>query len=375
MKGLIILLSFWSCVVGNGHKLPVCSKSRNVSFRRLCKISVKYPTYPFIVQPKITIGEVLDIDEMEKSMTVSMETMLLWNDSLVSVEGNITNTNGSVWLKIDGDDHSELYWPKIKFINQRETKRLQLYGDEKSKFQYFWFKPPHYFEYAEYHVVTIGCNFNSNSYPFDHLECSVTFFNPELTDELFIWKPVSLSIKDQSLNQSKVEATIPKNGLPFDISVQALDSSKTSSLGYEYNTAGLLIKFKRNNAWTLITGYFGPTALYSLLSTLSFVIKKSQIAGRMGMLVTLFLISTNSYNSVDAPEDRGVSFIEIWMLGTHLPLLFALVEYGIILGMDKMSTKTCNAKKWDIISLIFVICYHLVFQLSFWLFAYFNQSK
>ena len=202
------------------------------------------------------------------------------------------------------------------------------------------------------------------------------FFNPEVDEASLFWRPVSLTIKDQqqTMNCSKVDVPIPENGLPFDITVQTLDSNKTSSLGYVYNTAGLLIKFKRNNAWTLITGYFGPTALYSLLSTLSFVIKKSQIAGRMGMLVTLFLISTNSYNSVDAPEDRGVSFIEIWMLGTHLPLLFALVEYGIILGMDKMSKKTCNAKKWDIISLIFVLCYHLVFQLSFWLFAYLNQK-
>ena len=49
------------------------------------------------------------------------------------------------------------------------------------------------------------------------------------------------------------------------------------------------------------------------------MIPKEQLAGRMGMMVTLSLISTNSYNSLDAPEDRGISFLEIWMLGTHFP--------------------------------------------------------
>ena len=52
------------------------------------------------MQPKITIGEVLDIDEMEKSMTVSMETLLLWNDTLVSVEGNNTSVNQRYFISL-----------------------------------------------------------------------------------------------------------------------------------------------------------------------------------------------------------------------------------------------------------------------------------
>ena len=276
-----------------------------------------------------------------------------------------------MWYKIEGEDHTELRWPKIKFVNQRQTKRLELFGDFKSKFQYFWYKPPHHLEYAEYHIVTVGCSFSSTSYPFDSLECPLEFFNPELTLGQMIFSQVILQVDKHLFNQSE-DIQLPNNGLSFDISVKSLEPNKTRSLGYEYDTAGLLFKFRRNNAWTLITGYFGPTAIYSLLSSLSFVIKKSQIAGRMGMLVTLFLISTNSYNSVDAPEDRGVSFIEIWMIGTHLPLMFALIEYGIILGSDKLSGKKWNHKKWDIVSLIGVVIYQIVFQLSFWVFAYLN---
>ena len=52
----------------------------------------------------------------------------------------------------------------------------------------------------------------------------------------------------------------------------------------------------------------------------------------MGLAVTLFLISFNVYNSVKAPPNRGFSYVDIWMLGMEFPILFAIVEYSIILG-------------------------------------------
>ena len=51
--------------------------------------------------------------------------------------------------------------------------------------------------------------------------------------------------------------------------------------------------------------------------------------------MTLYLISTNVYNSVDAPPGRGFSYIEIWMVGTQFPILLALCEYGLILCLKK----------------------------------------
>ena len=62
----------------------------------------------------------------------------------------------------------------------------------------------------------------------------------------------------------------------------------------------------------------------------------------MGMIVTLYLISANVYNSVEAPSGRGFSPIEIWMLGTQIPILLALFEYGFVLYLKKIDMKTKN---------------------------------
>ena len=107
----------------------------------------------------------------------------------------------------------------------------------------------------------------------------------------------------------------------------------------------------------------------------------------MGMILTLYLISANVYNSVDAPKNRGFSFIEIWMIGTQIPILLALCEYGFILHLKKIAEKPCDQvkrinqddlgqlldekiKKLDYASLIFTLLYFIIFVSVYSIIAY-----
>ena len=81
------------------------------------------------------------------------------------------------------------------------------------------------------------------------------------------------------------------------------------------------------------------------------------------MIVTLYLISANVYNSVDAPKNRGFSYIEIWMLGSQFPILLALFEYGLILlfkKVDKMSDM--QIKRLDFVAMIISFSIFLTFS-------------
>ena len=62
-----------------------------------------------------------------------------------------------------------------------------------------------------------------------------------------------------------------------------------------------------------------------------------KVPGRIGIIVTLYLISWNVYNSVNAPKSRGFSNIELWMLGTQIPIMLALLEYGFVLHLKKIT--------------------------------------
>ena len=62
----------------------------------------------------------------------------------------------------------------------------------------------------------------------------------------------------------------------------------------------------------------------------------------MGMLVTLYLMLINSHNSVEAPSSRGFSNVEVWFIGTQIPLAFGIIEYGGILSMRRFSKISDN---------------------------------
>ena len=64
----------------------------------------------------------------------------------------------------------------------------------------------------------------------------------------------------------------------------------------------------------------------------------------MGLLITLDLIVTNVYNSVDAPSKRGFSYIEIWMIGVHIPILLGILEYAFLLTLKKYFQGNINTK-------------------------------
>ena len=66
-------------------------------------------------------------------------------------------------------------------------------------------------------------------------------------------------------------------------------------------------------------------------------------------MITLELITTNTYNSVKAPSGRGFSYIEIWLLGVQIPIILAIVEYGILLTMKRMQKKDNSQVKIQVI--------------------------
>ena len=66
-------------------------------------------------------------------------------------------------------------------------------------------------------------------------------------------------------------------------------------------------------------------------------VKHFQVPGRMGMLVTLYLMLINSHNSVEAPSGRGFSNIEVWFIGIQAPIAFGIIEYGAILALKRFS--------------------------------------
>ena len=103
------------------------------------------------------------------------------------------------------------------------------------------------------------------------------------------------------------------------------------------------------------------------------------------MLVMLSLICYTTYANADAPPVRGFSHIELWMIGMLVPILVAIIEYGVTLCLyrywelkeleqkvfvkGQMKIPDSNKKvltfKIDMTALFISIIYYVIFFISY----------
>ena len=105
----------------------------------------------------------------------------------------------------------------------------------------------------------------------------------------------------------------------------------------------------------------------------------------MAMLLTILLISTTIYGGVEAPPQRGMSYIEIWIVGMQIPTLIAIFESGYALlryrrqkkfqesvqTMDSIeeTSESVDIRLYDIVTCVILIAYFLLFQIIYWMVA------
>ena len=159
--------------------------------------------------------------------------------------------------------------------------------------------------------------------------------------------------------------------------VQTLKPFLKLDFGYNYSYTGFTIHLERIYDGRLKGGFVIPTTILAGLSIISFLIDPEKVPGRTGFLLTISLIITSLYMAIEAPNDRGFSKVEAWMCGVQSAVMFALVEYGVILTLHKyrmiidingkMNTEKV-IKMIDTFSLFFSMISFVSFYIVFWLF-------
>ncbi len=220
-------------------------------------------------------------------------------------------------------------------------------------------------------------------FPFDSHECEIYMVN---------WLGASYRVR---LNRPKIYTFDPLSGteiggyefnkttgkVNYDFTFKSMESADFFENGVNYTMSKIRIEFKRNGKGKakIFSGYHISSVIFALLSLVSYLIDSDQVPGRMGLLITLSLIMINSYNSADAPSNRGFSSIEIWFIGTLTPVLFGIAEFGSLLAIKKFrpsktfafGDKELSSQEFmrivDFISLMFMLSFLIVFNLVYWL--------
>ena len=79
--------------------------------------------------------------------------------------------------------------------------------------------------------------------------------------------------------------------------------------------------------------YYLPSGLFVVVSWVSFLIPPEVVPGRMALLVTLFLVLINIFNTITnvSPNTEGMTAIASWMIACMFFVFGALLAYATIL--------------------------------------------
>ena len=135
----------------------------------------------------------------------------------------------------------------------------------------------HNLEYYETLKITSYCSFEFSNFPFDGHKCELIFGSGGggVAD-----KEMKLSRPTIIYNQTKSkENAIPifSTNVPFLIKAESIEPLTYHMNGHNYSYAGIRLSLKRNNLGLLFGSFYGPTAIFSILSIFSYNINVDMV--------------------------------------------------------------------------------------------------
>lgn len=228
-------------------------------------------------------------------------------------------------------------------------------------------------------TVTLSCRMQFNEFPFDTQICHMNFYNLNGNIDLVVINGPHVDFNPDSPN---FNGNLEKH--EFDVAFKEMKATKFcgEDQDKEYcrsqGNIKIILTRKIREIQKFATSYYAPTFVFCTLATFSYLIPIETVPGRMGLLLTLYLISSNTFISVDAPKNRGFTYLDIWIFGNQLPIIIAILEYGILLAISKYSNgivfgKQVNAKQVDLICFTLTLIFMGLFDVTYWYVGFNNH--
>lgn len=219
--------------------------------------------------------------------------------------------------------------------------------------------------------VTTYCNFDFSLFPFDYHNCKLDFGASDKSVAYILLRSPNILHNGQEIALGMPAIQMDQASLPFDIFIQSQPAFLVEKSGFNFSFTGIELYLRRNSLGLLNGSFYAPTLIFTCLSLISFSIHPDIVPGRLGLLITLYLIASNVYNSVQGPPSRGFSYIEIWMIGVHIPMLTAIFEYGFLMVVKRQHLKITNdierfCSLIDKITFLLSSAFIVIFNVTYW---------
>ena len=285
----------------------------------------KNKSLPYYYHFEFPVNGIQEVDDFKHTIKLEMYFIIKW------WEPRINMNKTSIDLE-DGKVTDEIFYPiPLEYLNLLWTPDVEVYsmntyqspkvlGRQMASLK---LNENSTLRYSNYATIIISCKLKFDDYPFDSHHCIFRAGSYSYYDEIVECdsKLVKWNISDQRSFQ--YEAILK------DMS-QEHHTWYTPEHGWA--TCGFEITLTRPKTQIIIEVYLTATSLV-IISWFSFVVNPSVIPGRMGMLVTVFLVLINIFIGVksNSPTSNGLNAADIFLVACIGQVFAALVEYAMVL--------------------------------------------
>ena len=284
-------------------------------------------TLPWFLFFDFLIFDIQEVNDRKQTVTLEMYSKIKWYEPRIFV--NVTSPKWEEQvIYVDGEGHAPISSSQMKnfwfadleifglkkYIHHRIHNRLS---------QAFKTNRNGLLRYIVRAEVVISCKMDFELYPFDSQSCFLqqgSFLHPKDKVEC------NASFSREKGKQRYLQYTIDVLDLPPEY-----HTSKNN--GQVWAVCGFQMVFKRKILQIFCQVYLTSILLVAL-AWVSFVVDPLIVPGRMGLLVTVFLMLINIFMTVksNAPKSSGfLNAIDIFLLVCVGYVFLAFLEYAIIL--------------------------------------------
>ena len=129
------------------------------------------------------------------------------------------------------------------------------------------------FQYLEKFLITVGCPFEYNSFPFDSQECNMTYGSYDLATDVELHPPTIYYGNNFKTSFRKEPIILNSLPHPYQLQLESLQAFRQKWNDDIYSYTGISFMLRRKTLGHLSSGYFYPTGCFAVVSMISYLIK------------------------------------------------------------------------------------------------------
>ncbi|TRY77326.1 hypothetical protein TCAL_06961 [Tigriopus californicus] len=330
------------------------------------------------IKIELTILDVLSVNDKDFSISVYAYLGIRWPEPrLIGKNGQKLSTYSDerlgVPITVDPAFLSSVWVPNIMIVNVKSFKPLSEMKPQQALWAVSESNGQFGFYYVQGCIISFYCPMRFDFFPLDAHICPLQLSTNYNNEHVFFSETI---LNDASKSRNVV--------LEYSLQIKKIPDGQrmlaTKTLG-NYSTTGVEFYLERHKL-KYLSIYFLPSGLFVVVSWVSFLIPPDQVAGRMSMLITLFLVLVNIFGNITStmPNTEGVTAISGWMIVCIFFVFGALCCYAFLLWKMKptfylkkheRTPEDIKSKHWQRVKfddwcfMIFPIVF-VLFNIAYW---------